>query len=82
MAIRGAADIHPAKAQGAGFLIACAQRGSTLCSFFLPWAAKRFLSGIKKHLPALLGVLREWGEVVHYIPMGAEHPHLLEHHPP
>lgn len=82
VAIRGAADIRPAKARGAGLLPACAQRGSALCSVFLPWAAKRFLSGIKKHLPALLGVLGERGEFVGYIPMGAEHPHLPEHHPP
>lgn len=73
---------HPclAKARGAGLLPA--ESGSTFCSPFLLWAAKRFLSGIKKHLPTLLEVLREQGKLVGYILMNAEHPHLPEHQPP
>lgn len=74
---------HPclAKARGAGLLLpACGQAGSTFCSPCLPWAAKRFLSGVKKHLPALLEVVREHGKLVGYILMGAEH--LPEHQPP
>lgn len=55
---------------------------NTFCSSSLPWAAKRFLSGVKKHLPALLEVLKEQGKLMGYILMDAEHLHLPEHQPP
>lgn len=72
---------HPclAEARGAGPLLpAHEQRGSIFCSPSLLWAAKRFLSTVKKHLPALLETWRS-GQACGLHP---EPSHLPEHQPP